>query len=259
VSAPSRAAVSLGINESNLLKLPMARTRRSFFAEPGTTLEGISDDEEDWAKSGEKSRRSYNNLVKVGATANTTSSSTSSEISWATDFSKIANPNVSPKSLVLTVPPDQAVRTGNILANFLKHKFVVRVQPLKMRNCWLIIFQSIEEAKRALSLQRKIGYNLALYRNDESRKRPTPRNPIEYRVLSKVTIRSGKSLHGEIVGELYKNKIVTINKIKGRRARIIRNGSATDPITVGWVSSHTVDGLPLLEQIEVSKTSSHPR
>lgn len=190
--------------------------------------------------------------MKVGATENTTCSSTSSEISSATDLSKTAHPNDSSQSLLLTVPPNEAVRTGNILTNFLKHKFVVRVQPLKMRNCWLIIFQSVEEAKRALSLRRKIGYNLALYRNDESRKRPTPKNPIEYRVLSKVTIRSGKSLHGDIVGELYKNKIVTINKIKGRRARIIRNGSAADPITVGWVSSHTVDGLPLLEQIEVS-------
>jgi len=63
------------------------------------------------------------------------------------------------------------------------------------------------------------------------------------------TRRSGKSLHGEIVGELYKNKIVTINKIKGRRARIIKKGSANSPVTVGWVSSHTVEGIPLLEQM----------
>merc|ERR1711920_969325 len=134
-------------------------------------------------------------------------------------------------------------------------------EPLKKRSCWLIIFQSIEEAKRALSLRRQIGYNLQPYTNDEPRQlmRPTPRTPIDYRVLSKVTIRSGKSLHGDIVGEMYKDKIVTINKIKGRRARIIRNGSAADPITVGWVSSHTVDGLPLLEQIEVPKISSRLR
>jgi len=125
------------------------------------------------------------------------------------------------------------------------------VEPLKKQSCWLIIFQSIKEAKRALSLRSQIGYNLEPYRNDEPRKlmRPTPRNPAEYRVLSKVTIRSGKSLHGEIVGELYKNKIVTINKIKGRRVRIIKKGSANGPVTVGWVSSHTAEGIPLLEQI----------
>jgi len=134
-SSPSSAAVSLGINESNLLKLPMARTRRSFFAEPTCTLEGISDKEGDWAKRGKKSRRSYTDLVKVGVTANTTCSSTSSEISCTTDFYKTAHPNESPKALLLTVPPDQVVRTGNILTNFLKHKFVVRVQPSKKQNC----------------------------------------------------------------------------------------------------------------------------
>jgi len=257
-SSPSSAAVSLGINESNMLKLPMAGTRRSFFAETNSTLEGICDNEEGRVKRGKKSRRSYTDRVKVGATANTTCSSTSSEISCTTDVSKTARQNGSP-TLLLTVPPDQVVRTGNILTNFLKYKFVVRVHQLKKQNCWLIIFQSVEEAKRALSLRLQIGYNLALYRNDESRKRPTPRNPIEYRVLSKVTIRSGKSLHGDIVGELYKNKIVTINKIKGRRARIIKYANASDPITVGWVSSHTVEGLPLLEQVEVSKTTNRLR
>jgi len=237
----------------------MAGTRKSFFAKTNRTLEGICDNEEDRAKWGKKSRRSYTDLVKVGATPNTICSSTSSEISCTTDVSKAAHQNGSPKTLLLTAPPDQVVRTGSIQTIFLKHKFVVRVQPLKKQNCWLIIFQSVEEAKRALSLRRQIGYNLALYRNDESRKRPTPRNPIEYRVLSKVTIRSGKSLHGDIVGELYKNKIVTINKIKGRRARIIRYGNTTKPITVGWVSSHTIDGLPLLEQVQVSKTTNRLR
>jgi len=133
-SSPSSAAVSLGINESNMLKLPMAGTRRSFFAETNRTLEGICANEKGRVKRGRKSRKSYTDRVKVGATANTTCSSTSSEISCTTDVSKTARQNGSP-TLLLTVPPDQVVRTGNILTNFLKHKFVVRVQPSKKQNC----------------------------------------------------------------------------------------------------------------------------
>jgi len=245
VSSRRSTAALLNINESNLQKVPIARTRRSFCTEPDFTSEGISFNEKDLAKRGKTSRKSNVDLVKLGATSSTICSSTSSETSCATGFSKTGLPN--DKLLLLTLPPEQVVRAGNIRNHFLKFKLVIRLQPLKRRNCWLIIFQSIEEAKRALSLRRHIGYNLAIYQKPESHKRPTPTSPMEYRVLSKVTIRSGKSLQGEIVGELYKNMIVTINKIKGRRARIIRNGN--EPITVGWVSSHTVEGLPLLEQI----------
>jgi len=57
VSSPSSAAVSLGVNESKMLKLPMAGTRRSFFAEPNRTLEGICDNEEGRAKRGKKIKK----------------------------------------------------------------------------------------------------------------------------------------------------------------------------------------------------------
>jgi len=250
VSSRSSTAFSLDFRQSNLQKLPTDRARKSFYVKPINALEGVSDNCETLTKSGTETRRSYADLLKVRAVASTISSTTPSETSCATGLSNLAISNWSPKSLLLTLPLNQAVRTENIRSNFFKFKFVVRVEPLKKRSCWLIIFQSIEEAKRALSLGREIGYNLEPYRNDEPRKlRPTPRNPAEYRVLSKVTIRSGKSLHGEIVGELYKNKIVTINKIKGRRVRIIKKGGPNGPVTVGWVSSHTAEGIPLLEQI----------
>jgi len=251
VSSRGSTAFSLDFSESNLQKFPMIRARRSFFVEPNIALEGVSDNSETLTKSGIATRRTYADLLKVRAMASTICSSTSSETSCATGLSNMTISDESPKSLLLTLPRNQVVRTGNIRSNFLKFKFVVRVEPLKKRSCWLIIFQSIEEAKRALSISSQIGYNLQPYTNDKPRKllRPTPRNPIEYRVLSKVTIRSGKSLHGDIVGELYKSKIVTINKIKGRRARIIKIGSDNGPKTVGWVSSHTVGGTPLLEQL----------
>jgi len=235
VSPRSSTAFSSDSSESNLQKLPMVRARRSFFVEPSIALKGVSDNRKTLTKSGTGTKSSYADLVKVRAMASTICSSTSSETSCTTGFSNMTISKESPKSLLLTLPLNQVVRTGNIRSNFLKFKFAVRVEPLKKQSCWLIIFQSIEEAKRALSLSRQIGYNLQPYANDEPRKlmRPTPRNPIDYRVLSKVTIRSGKSLHGDIVGELYKNKIVTINKIKGRRARIIKKCSGNEPVTVG--------------------------
>jgi len=244
-SCQSSADFTFDSSEIHLQKLPMVRSRESF-VQP---KKDISDNEQTLSKSSTAARSSYDDLLKVREISSTICSSTSSEASCSTGFSNTATSNESPKSLLLTLPLNQVVRTGNIRNHFLKFDFIVRVEPLKKRGCWLIVFQSIEEAKRALSLRCQIGYNLEPYR-EEPRKlmRPTPRNPIPYRVLSKVTIRTGKSLHGDIVGELYKNKIVTINKIKGRRARIIKK-CANGPETVGWVSSHTVQGIPLLEQI----------
>jgi len=252
LSSGRSSAFSFDVSESTLLKLPMIRTRKSFFAQPNKTSEDITRNDEHSAKGVEAPSRLYADLLKVEqAQSITTCSSTTSDTSYATGLSILAIPSESAKSLLLTLPLNQVGRTGNIRNNFLKFNFFVRVEPVNKRSCWLIIFESIEEAKRALNLKGQIGYNLEPYQNEEPRKlmRPTPRNPIEYRVLSKVTIRSGKSLHGKIVGELFKNRIVTINKIKGRRARIIRNGSDLKPVTVGWVSSHTDQGIPLLEQI----------
>jgi hypothetical protein len=76
---------------------------------------------------------------------------------------------------------------------------------------------------------------------------PTPKSPVEYKVLSRVTVRTGKSLKSEIIGHIYKGTIVTVNQIKGRRARVIRS-TINETIQIGWVSLHTSCSLQLLTQ-----------
>lgn len=249
LSTTSSSTISLDISESNFMKLPLIRTRGSF-AQANTTSEDITHPDKPSPKAASVPRRTYADLLREPrAKVNMTSSRSSSETSGTTCPFKTTTPN-KPSKLLLTSSGNQFFKTDNIQNHFLKFNFVVRVEPSKRRNCFVIVFHSITDAKDALNLQRQIGYRLEPY-HEKARKimRPTPKNPIEYRVLSKVTVRSGKSLHGDIVGELFKNTIVTINKIKGRRARIIRKRGTMDPLTVGWVSSHTDEGIPLLEQV----------
>lgn len=77
---------------------------------------------------------------------------------------------------------------------------------------------------------------------------PTPKSPVEYKVLSRVTVRIGKSLKSKIIGHIYKGAIVTVNQIKGRRARVIRSTINGATIQIGWVSLHTSYSLQLLTQ-----------
>jgi len=76
---------------------------------------------------------------------------------------------------------------------------------------------------------------------------PTPKSPVEYKVLSRVTVRGGKSLKSEIIGHIYKGTIVTVNQCKGRRARVVRNTN-NGTMEIGWVSLHTSYSLQLLTQ-----------
>jgi len=247
LSTRSSSTISLDISESNFMKLPLIRTRGSF-AQTNPSSENTS--HPDSPKAASEPKRTYADLLREPrAKVNMTSSRSSSETSGTTCPFKTITPN-KPSKLLLTSSGNKFFRTDTIQNHFSKFNFVVRVEQSKRRNCFVIVFHSIKDAKDALNLQRQIGYRLEPYQ-EKARKimRPTPKNPIKYRVLSKVTVRSGKSLHGDIVGELFKNTFVTINKIKGRRARIIRERGTMDPLTVGWVSSHTDEGIPLLEQV----------
>jgi len=62
---------------------------------------------------------------------------------------------------------------------------------------------------------------------------PSPKCPVEYKVLSRVTVRIGKSLKSKIVGCICKGAIVTVNQIKGRRARVIHNTINGATIQIG--------------------------
>jgi len=79
--------------------------------------------------------------------------------------------------------------------------------------------------------------------------RPSPNRVCSFKVLSKeLTVRSRRTLEGEIIETKYQNEEVYVNRIKGRRARLVDNPNGK--ITLGWVSLFSKAGLPYLEQLE---------
>jgi len=79
--------------------------------------------------------------------------------------------------------------------------------------------------------------------------RPSPSLPIKYQSLEDLIIREGKALSGRKVGSLNKGETVTVNQVKGRRARLIKRTESSTWVTLGWVSLRNVKGKPLLTQV----------
>lgn len=79
--------------------------------------------------------------------------------------------------------------------------------------------------------------------------RPRPTRPIKYKSLDSVNVNSGRSINGKLVGELRVGDIVTVNQVKGRRARLIDYKKNGETRTIGWVSLRDIDGAPLMEQL----------
>jgi len=135
------------------------------------------------------------------------------------------------------------VRDVNVIRNrFLEFNFIVNVRPSGKN--YIIEFETCMQAKQALQLAKKIRYRLVM------RPRATPSTPTNYICLVRCTIRIGKSLYGEVVGKLLEGDIVTVNQLKGRRARIIRVHKNGDVSNVGWVTVKTMEGVELLKQLD---------
>jgi len=83
--------------------------------------------------------------------------------------------------------------------------------------------------------------------------RAGPNNPIIYKVLRKVKIRSGKSVHSDFVGHLSKGSVVVINQMKGRSGRVVLQQHDGEFIKVGWVTMYTYDRQQLLEKYNAKK------
>jgi len=83
--------------------------------------------------------------------------------------------------------------------------------------------------------------------------RPSPKRVCIFKVLSKeLTVRSRRTLDEEIIGEIietkYQDEEVYVNRITGRRARLVDNPNGE--LTLGWVSLFSKGGLPYMEQLE---------
>jgi len=71
--------------------------------------------------------------------------------------------------------------------------------------------------------------------------RPCPSCPRKFKVLKAIKIREKRSITSREIGNLNKDDVVYIDKIKKLGARLKRTG---------WVSLSSDRGVPLLEQID---------
>jgi len=132
----------------------------------------------------------------------------------------------------------------NFYLKFEKYDYKVEILSVPKRpSMFVVVFESILQAQKALLQAEKLGYDLV----PKKLKGPTSKSPCEFKVLSKVTVREGR-LEGKVVAEFFKDDLVYVNRIRGRRARLIK--SQNDNLTLGWASLFTERGCPLLEQLD---------
>jgi len=112
-------------------------------------------------------------------------------------------------------------------------------------NTYTLVFPNYEQAEEVLSRSDEIGYKIT----KKYPPRPNPKRPLKYKAMAELDIRTGKALSGDIVGKLKKGVIVTVNQVKGRHARLIRESKSGGVETIGWVSLHELNGVNLLKQL----------
>jgi len=134
----------------------------------------------------------------------------------------------------------------SIRSRFQELGIQVEVKPNEDKpNTYTLAFPNYQQAEEVLSRVDEIGYKIT----KKYPPRPSPKRPQKYKAMAELVIRAGKSLTGDVVGKLKEGLIVTVNQVKGRRARLIRESESGGVETVGWVSLHEKDGVNLLKQL----------
>jgi len=150
------------------------------------------------------------------------------------------------RKLIVTLRPDQMGQDDiAIRRRFEQFSFFVdSVEKWgESDSSYLVVFRNREKARDAFEKAEDLDYVLKRKWLD-----PNPRRPIKYISMRELLIRKGEAFSGEVVGKLAANKIVTVNQLKGRRARIIEVVDGEVNI-IGWVSLTTKEGDLLLEQV----------
>lgn len=158
------------------------------------------------------------------------------------------------RKLILKLREDQMSQDENTIAT----RFAELNLPLKSiersNGRYIIAFVSPEMTWEAYYNADYIDYKLEKKWPDT----PSPQKPIEYENVSPcpLTIRKGKAFSQQRCGALEPNARVTINKVKGRRARIVEWKVVFEDqqvkegwVTRGWVSVLTAKGSTLLRQV----------
>jgi len=151
------------------------------------------------------------------------------------------------KKLILTLKPWQKWQDKAVILQRMRdfNLTVTRIEEEEgVDAIYTLVFPNCEMAENAFLHSKDLDYEL----KRKYPKRPNPKRPIEYISLRELMIREGKAFSGEVVGVLPAHEIVTVNQVKGRRARLIDviDGKV---INRGWVSIHSAEGKPLLAQV----------
>jgi len=146
------------------------------------------------------------------------------------------------KSLHLLCDEHTVRDIDTIRKRFHEFNYIVNVRP--SGDHYILSFQNFLQAKHALQHAKEIGYRLVM------RPRATPKCPANYVCMSKCKIREGKSLGGNIVGFLEKGQRVTVNQLKGRRARLIARNKTGEMVKIGWVTTKTKEGIELIKRLD---------
>jgi len=112
-------------------------------------------------------------------------------------------------------------------------------------NVFVLIFSDCTSAQDALLRSVEIGYSLRCMRPA----RPSPKNPRPFISLRGLKILSGKSLKSNEIDWLPKYSVVTVNQMKGCRARLIREKTDGSVKVIGWVS-FVIDGVECLAPVD---------
>jgi len=158
------------------------------------------------------------------------------------------------RSLVLTLKQDAGKGCRQLIADierkFQDNDYGVMVEPWYYQpNSFIVTFNDCKSMMKALNDADNLGYHL----EKRLQKRPTPKNPVKYRVLTRCLIRKGKSKKSKSNGELMRNEIVLVNQLKRRRGRLVKEKRDGSYEAYGWVTVQKSNGLILLEQLDEPK------
>jgi len=112
-------------------------------------------------------------------------------------------------------------------------------------NVYVLVFSDCTKAQDAVLRCAEIGFSLKW----KWPARPAPKNPRPFISLRDLMIFSGKSFKSQEKGLLLKDTVVTVNQLKGCRARLIRIQADGSVEVIGWVNV-TIDGVQCLAPVD---------
>jgi len=159
------------------------------------------------------------------------------------------DPDLRRRELILKLLPQQHDYPG--LIKYMEEKFAdlnynVEIERRSTnRKKYIVRFKDQSTALHAFKRAEAIGFKLS----KSWAKRPSPKYTVKFKALCELLVREGKSCNSRIIGNVKKYEVITVNQVKGRRARIVAVHNSK-LVNFGWVSLHTSEGSPLLERLE---------